>query len=435
MEYRPFPEERTDEFRAFMRYAFSPEQGPYDPDDDDDDREHLADYRGLFDGDEPVAVCGHHEFALRVRGADRAVAGLSAVASPPEHRRQGNIERLLRESLAEHRDDEIHLSILWPFEYGFYRKYGWEAVSRYQHLTTPPEQLDFVDDAMENATEDERGRFRRLSADDHEAAVSVLSAMADRYDFTMAQTEAWWRERTLRGWKTDPFVYGWERDGDLRAFWSYVFDDDPDGVDADGTVMTVTDVATADEEAWLHVLRFCRDHDSQVGAVRIRAPPDANLQDRVADPRAVTVESRTGPMVRLVDVAGVFEVLDPDPALNFGFTLAVTDPLVAWNDRTFRIDVAESSVSVDTTERTDSSDTAETAPNDTAEATTDADVTVGIGTLSQLYAGYHSVREAAAYGDLTVRDVAPNDADAVDSLVDELNSLFPPRQTFLREGF
>ena len=72
-----------------MRYAFSPEDGPYDPEADDDDREHLAEYRGLFDGDEPVAVCGHHDFALRVRGRDRDVAGLSAVASPPEHRRRG----------------------------------------------------------------------------------------------------------------------------------------------------------------------------------------------------------------------------------------------------------------------------------------------------------------------------------------------------------
>ena len=90
LDYRPFPEERNDEFSAFMRYAFSPEEGPYDPEeDDDDDREHLGDYRGLFDGEEPVAVCGHHDFSLRIRGRDRDAAGLSAVASPPEHRRRG----------------------------------------------------------------------------------------------------------------------------------------------------------------------------------------------------------------------------------------------------------------------------------------------------------------------------------------------------------
>jgi len=65
--------------------------------------------------------------------------------------------------------------------------------------------------------------------------------MADRYDLTMDWTEEWWRERALQGWKTDPFVYGWERDGDLRGICAYSFDDDAD--DADETVMRVTDVA------------------------------------------------------------------------------------------------------------------------------------------------------------------------------------------------
>jgi len=440
MEYRPFPEERADEFRAFMRYAFSPEQGPYDPEADDDDREHLADYRGLFDGDEPVAVCGHHDFTLRIRGSDRDVAGLSAVASPPEHRRQGNIERILRESLAEYRDDDVHVSVLWPFEYGFYRKYGWATVSRYRYLRTPPDQLGFVDDAVRRSAGDgdERGRFRRLGADDYAAAEPVLSSMADRYDFTMARTEAWWRERTLRGWKTDPFVYGWERGGELRAFWSYVFDDDPDDVDVDGTVMTVRDVATIDEEAWLHVLRFCRDHDSQVEEVRIRAPPDANLQDRVPDPRAVTVESRTGPMLRLVDVAGAFEALEPDPELDSRFTLAVADPLVTWNDRTFRVDVADGTVSVEPVAGADDPNSSADSLDDTVDI---PDATVGIGTLSQLYAGYHSVQDAAEYGDLAVSDARTGDDDpsatddAVGDLIADLNDLFPPRKTFLREGF
>ena len=466
MEYRPFPEEREDEFRAFMRYAFSPEQGPYDPESEDDDREHLADYRGLFDGDDTVAVCGHHEFSLRIRGADRTAAGLSAVASPPEHRRQGNVERLLRESLSEYREDGVQFSVLWPFEYGFYRKYGWATVSRYRHVEIPPEQLRFVDGAIARATGADRrtgasgasgtsgvggtrrasgptGRFRRLDADDHAAARSVLSAMADRYDFTMARTEPWWRERSLRGWKTDPFVYGWERDGELRAFWSYTFEDGPD----DERVMTVRDVAAVDEEAWLHALRFCRDHDSQVGTVRIRAPPDANLQDRVADPREVTVESRTGPMFRLVDVPGAFESIAPDPRLDGSVTLAVDDPLAAWNDRTFLIAVEDGRVSVETLGASTTGGEGDDAP--------DADLRVGIGTLSQLYAGYHSVGEATEFGDLTRRGTADDERDddasgdddevtadddevtagATRSALDDLHALLPPRRTFLREGF
>lgn len=412
LDYRPFPEARGDEFSAFMRYAFSPEEGPYDPEADDDDREHLADYRGLFDGEEPVAVCGHHDFSLRIRGRDREAAGLSAVASPPEHRRQGHIERLLRESLTEYSGDGVRFSVLWPFEHSFYRRYGWATVNRYRWVKAPPEQLAFAaGDAAEEA-----GQFRRLDADDHDAAADLLAATAERYDFTMARTEAWWRERTLRGWQTDPYVYGFERDGDLRALLSYTFEERDDG---DGRAMVVSDAAVADPADWDRVFRFCRDHDSQVERVRLRLPADVSLLDRVDDPRAVTEEVRAGPMFRLVDAPAALELLEPDPHLDAAFTLAVDDPLIDWHDRPVRVTVADGEVDV---ERIDPDESG--APGSAA-----ADVTAGIDALSQLYAGYRDVDDLRAHAALDVADGAPN------GLTADLRALFPPRRTFLREGF
>lgn len=425
MEYRPFPDERGDEFDAFMRYAFSPTEGPYDP-EEADDHDTIADTRGLFDGDEPVAVCAHHTFSLRIRGDDREVAGLSAVASPPEHRRRGNVGRMLRESLAEYRDRGVHVSTLWPFEYPFYAAYGWATASRYRHLTAPPEQLGFVDDLIATAGDD-AGSFRRLDGDDSPAVKPVLAAMADRYDLTMDWTEEWWRERALQGWKTDPFVYGWERDGELRGLCAYSFDDDAgDAGDADAPILRVTDVAVADDEAWFQLLRFFRNHDSQVAEVRIRAPPDAPLLDLVEDPRAVDCEVRTGPMVRLVDVAAALEALDPDPEIEAAFSLSVADPLVDRNDETFRVAVADGAVAVEPTGGGEDGETAvaETGGPD-PDAADAADAAADIGALSQLYVGYKSVDEAVRSGGL-----------AVDSaLAADLRALFPPRTTHLREGF
>ena len=296
MEYRPFPDERADEFGAFMRYTFSPAEGPYDP-DEAEDHDPIAERRGLFDAaDDPVAVCAHHFFPLRIRGVDREVAGLSAVASRPEHRRQGNVGRMLRESLAEYRD---------------------------------------------------------------------------------------------------------------------------------------RDVAVADDEAWFQLLRFCRNHDSQVGAVRIRALPDAPFLDLVDAPRAVDCEIRAGPMARLVDVAAALEALDPDPGTEATLSLAVDDPLVAWNDAVFRVTVAEGAVAV---ERFDA---------DPA----DSDAAVDVGTLSQLYVGYRSVDDAVRAGRLSggagsadarpaSDGVATDGGTALDDgAVAALRALFPPRTTHLREGF
>ena len=421
MEYRSVPDERSDEFDAFMRYAFAPAEGPYDP-DEADDKDTIAETRGVFDADDdPVAVCAHHSFSLRIRGTDREVAGLSAVASPPEHRRQGNVGRMLRESLTEYRERGIHVSTLWPFEYRFYAAYGWATASRYRHLTAPPDQLGFVDDLIPTAS-DAAGNFRPLDETDYADVKPVLAAMADRYDLTMDWTEEWWRERTLQGWKTDPFVYGWEREGELRGICAYSFDDD-----ADDAVMRVTDVAVADDEAWFQLLRFFRNHDSQVAEVRIRAPPDAPLLDLVQDPRAVDCEVRTGPMVRLVDVAAALEALDPDPDIETAFSLSVADSVVDWNDATFRVAVADGAVSVQPTGGSESDGT----EPDTADAAVD------IGTLSQLYVGYKSVDEAVRSDGLAVDSpVAAESAPADESAVAaDLRALFPPRTTHLREGF
>jgi len=420
MEYREFPDERADEFDAFMRYAFSPAEGPYDP-EEADDRDTIADTRGLFDGGDPVAVCAHHYFSLRIRGDDREVAGLSAVASPPEHRRQGNVGRMLRESLAEYRDRGVSVSTLWPFEYPFYAGYGWATGSRYRHLTAPPERLGFVDDLIATAG-DEAGTFRRLGEDDYAAVKPVLAAMADRYDLTMDWTEEWWRERALQGWKTDPFVYGWERGGDLRALCAYSFDDDAG--DVDDPVMRVSDVAVADDEAWFQLLRLFRNHDSQVSEVRIRAPPDAPVLDLVDDPRAVDCEVRTGPMVRLVDVAAALEALAPGPEIETAFSLSVVDPLADWNDGTFRVAVADGSVAVERGGAAERGAAAERGEPESGGRET-ADAAVDIGALSQLYVGYTSVDEAVRSDGLTVDS----------PLGDDLRALFPPRTTHLREGF
>ncbi|WP_435074454.1 GNAT family N-acetyltransferase [Halorubrum sp. HHNYT27] len=414
MEYRPVPDERTDEFAAFMRYAFAPAEGPYDP-DEADDHDTVSERRGLFDaGDDLVAVCAHHYFTLRIRGVDRDIAGLSAVASPPEHRRQGNVRRLLRESLTEYRDRGVDLSVLWPFEYPFYASFGWATASRYRRLTAPPDQLGFVDELIASDG-DAAGSFRPLDEDDYAAVRSLLASMAERYDLTMAWTEEWWRERVLQGWKTDPFVYGWERDGDLRGLCRYTFDDDPD--DAEEAVMRVSDIAVADDEAWFQLLRFCRNHDSQVGEVRIRAPPDALLLDLVADPSAVTCEVGTGPMARLVDVAAALETLDPNPATEATLSLSVDDALAPWNDAVFRVVVAPGSVSV--------------GPHDAEPESVEADAAADVGALSQLYVGYRSVDELSRAGGLAAGDGGELDDDVAAAL----RALFPPRTTHFREGF
>jgi len=107
-------------------------------------------------------------------------------------------------------------------------------------------------------------------------------------------------------------------------------------------------------------------------------------------------------MVRLVDAATALEALDPDPEIETAFSLSVSDPLVDWNDETFRVAVADGTVAVEPTVdgEVDKSEV------DGAEA---ADAAIDIGTLSQLYVGYTSVDEAVRSDGLAVGSALADD--------------------------
>jgi len=398
-DFRPVSDDDVGAFRSMVSYAFTPTRGPTDPDEVDED-DFPAPWQvgrryGLYDdGDALLTVCKHVDFDVHVRGDTHAMHGLSAVASPPEHRRQGYVGEMLRESLAASRDDGVYLSALWPFKRSFYGQYGWATCNRMVRHELPPERLAFARDATD-------GEFVRLSEDDWERMDAVHDADGADLDLTVDRTEEWWQKRILSGWEDDPFVYGWERDGDLDAYLTYTVESSEDT----GTLQ-VRDWACADHDALLAVLAFLADHDSQVDEVAFWTGEDADVLDVLPGLEDATAELALGPMVRLVDVPPALEALSYPAAAAADLVLDVTDPLADWNDDTYRLTVEDGRATAD---RTDA----------------DADAELGVGALSQLAVGYRSADELATVGEL----------DADDEALDALASLFPERATLLRENF
>lgn len=397
LDYRPVS--GTDnEFYRLINYAFWPTEAfePIGSLDDVPAPATVGEGRGLYDGNELVSTVAHLWVDLRIRGEYHDVAGVSAVSTPPKHRRKGFIRRLLSESLREYRERDHYFAALWPFEYSFYQKFGWGLCSEDVSITCSPEILAFVDsvDAPPGSA------FVDLDADRFEELGQVYEACND-HGLSMQRTEEWWRKRVFKGWKRDPYVSGWERDGELRGYLVY---DIKDESEEDGRTMQIWDVGYLDHEAYTELLRFCRYHDSQVERVSIRDASDTALYDLVDDPRAVDIEINPGPMMRVVDVEGALSQLSY-PA-NGSVVLDVNDALAEWNDDRFRLTVENGTPSCTPT-------------------TEEADAIMGIATLSQIAVGYLPVERAIQVGDLS----------ASESGAETLSALFPELETYLREGF
>ncbi|ELZ33413.1 acetyltransferase [Halogeometricum pallidum JCM 14848] len=409
MHLRSLPEDHRDAFREMVNYAFRPTDGP-DWEDRNREDPDLFTPLGFYDAppdSDPDAsdlrtVCGSYDFTARVRGEWRAMPGVSAVASPPEGRRQGTVGAMLDALLARYREEGAAFSALWPFEYPFYRRLGWATCCNHAKVTLPPEQLADVVPAAS-------GTFRRLTPDDDLSAMRAVHEAWATESLAVRRTEGWWRERVFRGWRKDPYVFGWsDEEGSLRGYLTYTVDED----DGDGREMRVWERAAVDHEARGHLLRFCRDHDSQVDSVTFLALPEwARPIDELPDPRAATLEVKPGPMVRIVDVARALSTLSYDARESV--VLAVSDDRCAWNDGTFelRVDAAGAHVS---------------RLGDGATATGGPDAELGIGALSQLAVGARDAAELERAGDLTVADA---------SIRATLDALFPRERAFFREGF
>jgi predicted acetyltransferase len=395
--YRPVPNERIDDFMSIRRHAFRPTASPetYETVEELPKPARVGTSRGLFDSTELLCICAHNWFTTTVRGGEHPLAGLSAVATPPQNRRQGLVARLLRESLSEYRERDYYLSALWPFEYAFYRRYGWAQAGTTAMYECDPEALAFA------AETEHDSEFRRLGPDDFAAMNPVLDAAGEGVSLWMRRSEEWWRNRIFAGWENDPYVYGVEHDGDLRGYVVYEVETD------DGRTMRVEECNAVDHEAFLDLLRFLYYHDSQVERVRIRGRTDWPLFDLADDPRAIDCELTPGGMVRIVDVERALAALDYPAGADGRVVLSVRDPTAAWNDDTFAVAVQNGAA---TCTRVDEP----------------PDARVAVTALSQLFVGHFSVERAKVAGDLAIES---EDAAA------RLDAMFPPREVILSEDF
>ena len=399
VEYRPLPDSALDAYRTALSYAFNPTGDRFDPEEDEElpPTMQVGERRGLFDGDELVSVCAHHFFNSRVRGGWHSMGGLSAVATPPEHRRHGHVRSLLAETLQEYRDREAYFASLWAFSEPFYAKFGWATTNRYVIQEGPPSALAF-------AREHESGSFFEAEKADWEALNDVLLSHGAQYQLTVDRTEDWWHNRIFHSWRSDPYVYGWRSEtGSVEGYVVFTIEE----TDESTSQMQVWDMAFTTPDARLNLLRLLSNHEGQIDSVKITGPEDALLIDIMDDPSTLTYTVKPGPMIRLVDVPAALESLSYPETLEGRVNIEVSDPLADWNESTVAVEFEDGSATV----------------TETADI---PDLSLDIGSLSQLVVGYRPIERLDREGVVDVHG---------GTVADLLSQAFPEQSVFLRENF
>jgi predicted acetyltransferase len=348
--------------------------------------------RGLYD-DEGALLCGMFIIdggALYFRNDNPIPTALiSAVASPPEHRRKGYIRRMFEGMFHEQRDQGVALTALYPFYFPFYRSFGYELAHDAAQYTVKIEQFKPWRKAAE------RGKFapldiEQLKGDDAGRAGGELEKLNSVYIPYAAQNlgnvardRNWWLHKL--GYKAQ-FALGYiyhDPEGRVAGYIIYHLEDKGDWQ----REMAIHEMQAIDREAQEAIYGFIYNHDSQAQKASFWAPIDAAIASQFPDPREAEVKVDAGYMLRLLDVEGAFRQRAFVPEAQGEFSFSLEDEMLPVNNGVYHVCVKDGRANVERL----------------ANATSlDAGVHLDARALAQLYGGYTSPTRAASIGQIKV---------------------------------
>ncbi len=96
--------------------------------------------------DDGIRMCGGSQGyrTMHLSGALIPTATIGGVGTEPEYRRGGLVRTIFREMAAEADRRAVPLTVLHPFSFAYYRKFGFERVADHRVLAFPTAKLDFV---------------------------------------------------------------------------------------------------------------------------------------------------------------------------------------------------------------------------------------------------------------------------------------------------
>ncbi|QHW31422.1 GNAT family N-acetyltransferase [Paenibacillus rhizovicinus] len=248
-------------------------------------RMNMEQYLGYYADGQLAAQLAILPLGIYVQGIEMAMGGIAHVASYPEMRRQGMVGKLMVQSLAAMRESGQSVSMLNPFAYGFYRKYGWENFSVQSMYALELSAAPKYPDAP--------GIVKRLQAADWAQAGGVYDQYAARYNGMLLRDEKWWLQHVFKRKLGYLAVYAGADGGQPSGYMLY---------DIKERTMAIHELVCLDRESRNGLWQFIRNHDSVVSRLRLTAPGDDSLPFALSEPK-IEHEVHTNFMFRVVDAA------------------------------------------------------------------------------------------------------------------------------------
>lgn len=286
---------------------------------------------GFVDGRLAVTT-GAYPFKMRLNGAGIGVAGVTAVASYPEFRRQGYLRQVMEHSLAEQRERGQSVAILWASYAGIYQRFGYGLASSRISYDFDPRLVPFREELPVT------GSVGLVPKDD---AVDLIAPVYKEFsaprNIMLQRAGIYWQTGVLgfQPGKTIHVAVYRNGAGVVRGYLVYGVRSPDQDTPGPWQILQVRDMVALDPEAYRAIWAYIRRHDL-VRLVQMQAAPDDLGPDLLLEPRQLMRRVQDAIWLRVVDVARALPQRPYGAAGALRFE--IEDELCDWNRGCFSLE-------------------------------------------------------------------------------------------------
>ncbi len=262
-------------------------------------------------------------YQTRFDGGVIQSSGIGAVSTLPEYRESGAIRAIFEKLLPAARAAGDVISNLYPFNHGFYRKFGYETLAFQSVYSFPPAAL---------GRRPFSGWARLRKEGDPSAPYEALySDFSSRLNLMTVRTPEMMKEHLSGGDpETRRFTYLLGEGDEPLAY--LVFRDLARKPQA---VLSVEDLAFRGQRGFQALLGFLSRFSADYGKISLILPTGLELAPFLASPYDAKKETSLAHMIRLINAEKLLSALNKPEGARF--RIRISDPIIPENDGTFLV--------------------------------------------------------------------------------------------------
>ncbi|MBY8986529.1 MAG: GNAT family N-acetyltransferase [Candidatus Lokiarchaeota archaeon] len=393
---RKLTEEDREAYRKLMRYAFETSKNNYEEIRYPSDKTPMYPmYYAAFDDDLMVAGAGMIPFEIRMRSQEFKMYGVAGVASKPEYRNKGIIREIMIEMFKDMHENNIPISVLYPFKHSFYEMLGYKLVDERFYYQFKTSDIIYKDT---NYTMKEVVRIDDDIRSVYDKAILNFDYIAKRPQI------GYWRDHYKNNYKFICFN-GNQPVGYVILYFATKNDS---FLKSPEKTIIIRETFWLDQNAKQTIFNFLWSHRDQRKYIASTFPKHENVMDLLKTPRIERRIIGDNSQLRIIDVKTVLENLKY-PRDNFSITFRVKDEFCSWNNGVINIKSKEKEINVEFHESSNDS----------------VDIEINIGHLAQLLAGFRSPKDLLDFGFISVNN----------NKIKLLQDLFPLTNNYLHDFF